>query len=138
MDVNINRAASLASAYGARYFTDDAFKVISDPDIDLIYIASNHASHAEYAIEALRLNKNVHIEKPHVVTLEQLRRLEDAMNESAGLVNLGFNRPNSKMGRLIKSCLDEESGAAMLSWFIAGHEIADDHWYFKKEEGGGS
>jgi hypothetical protein len=24
----------------------------------------------------------------------------------------------------------------MLNWFVAGHEIAPEHWYFKEEEGG--
>ena len=29
-----------------------------------------------------------------------------------------------------------ESGPLMINWFIAGHEIADDHWYFDQKEGG--
>ena len=49
--------------------------IIDDPQIDLIYIASNHYTHAEYAIEALNKGKSVHIEKPHVVNESQLDRL---------------------------------------------------------------
>ncbi len=52
----------------------------------MIYIASNHASHAEYAIQALNTGKNVHIEKPHVVTEDQLERLCLAMSERKGKV----------------------------------------------------
>ena len=58
------------------------------------------------------------------------------MGESSGRVNLGFNRPNSRIGRAIKAQLDEQEGAAVFNWFIAGHEIAPDHWYFREEEGG--
>lgn len=136
MDIDINRAASLFEKYHLDYYTDDAAKLISDPAIDLIFISSNHASHAEYAIQALEFGKNVHIEKPHVVSEEQLIRLCSAMMNSKGKVTLGFNRPNSLIGQLIKRYLDSQSGPAMYNWFVAGHEIPPDHWYYKEEEGG--
>jgi predicted dehydrogenase len=136
MDIDSHKAASLFEKYGLRYHTDDPEKIIADPAIDLIYIASNHATHAEYAIQALRAGKSVHIEKPHVVRQDQLDRLCAAMAESKGKVNLGFNRPYSKIGQAIKHYLDSQSGPSMFNWFIAGHEISPDHWYFKDEEGG--
>jgi predicted dehydrogenase len=136
MDIDINRAASLYERYGLRYYTNEARKLIRDPEINLIYIASNHASHAEYAIEALRAGKSVHIEKPHVVTKDQLIRLCLTMKRSSGKVFLGFNRSNSKIGLMVKEALHGQSGAAMLNWFVAGHEIPSDHWYFKSAEGG--
>jgi predicted dehydrogenase len=136
MDININRAASLFEKYDLDYFTNDVDEVISDPVVDLVFIASNHASHAEYAIKALEVGKSVHIEKPHVVSEDQLIRLCSTMSMSKGKVALGFNRPNSRIGRKIKQYLDSQTGAAMYNWFIAGHEIPPDHWYFKEEEGG--
>jgi predicted dehydrogenase len=136
MDIDIHRAASLARRYRAGYYTDDAARVIEDPRIDLVYIASNHASHTEYAIACLRGGKRVHIEKPHVVTFDQLHRLCAAMEASDARVNLGFNRPGSRIGVAIERALDQETGGAMLNWFIAGHDIPGDHWYFRPEEGG--
>jgi len=136
MDIDIHKAASLYENYGLRYYTDDANKIISDPDIDLVYVASNHASHAEYAIQLLRAGKSVHIEKPHIVHRGQLHRLCAAMHDSACRVGLGFNRPMSRIGRLIKKHLDSQSGPVMFNWFVVGHQIASDHWYFKEEEGG--
>ena len=82
MDVDQGRACSLGAAYGAGYCTTSSKDVIDDPEIDLVYIASNHASHAEYAIEALGRGKTVHIEKPHVVSIDQLTRLCSAMTRS--------------------------------------------------------
>ena len=136
MDIDIHKAASLYEHFGLRYYTDDAEKIIADPAIDLIYIASNHATHAEYAIRALRAGKSVHIEKPHVVRLDQLERLCAAMAECPGQVGLGFNRPYSRIGQAIKQAINTQTGAAMFNWFIAGHEISPEHWYFKEEEGG--
>ena len=136
MDIDIHKAASVYENYGLSYYTDDAGKILDDPAIDLVYIASNHASHAEYAIAALARGKSVHIEKPHVVREEQLERLCAAMQGSTGKVALGFNRPYSHIGQLIRQHLAAERGPAMFNWFIAGHEIAPEHWYFKEEEGG--
>jgi predicted dehydrogenase len=82
MDIDIQHTASLYEEHGLHYYTDDADEIISDPAIDLVYIASNHATHAEYAIGALRAGKAVHIEKPHVVHQNQLERLCSAMTES--------------------------------------------------------
>lgn len=136
MDIDIHKAASLYEQFGLRYYTDDAEEIISDPGIDLIYIASNHASHAEYAIRALRAGKSVHIEKPHVVRAEHLEHLCSAMAECPGKVGLGFNRPYSRIGQVIKQTLDSQKGAAMYNWHVVGHDIPPDHWYAKEEEGG--
>ncbi|MBM4196609.1 MAG: Gfo/Idh/MocA family oxidoreductase [Gammaproteobacteria bacterium] len=137
MDTNLNRAASMFEHYRASYYTDDASELIQDPRIDLLFIASNHASHAEYAIDALNAGKDVHIEKPHAVSMDQLRRLCRAAQQSTGrIVSIGFNRPGSTIGLRIRELLDREDGTMMQNWFIAGHEIEPDHWYFRDEEGG--
>ena len=135
-DTNINRAASLFEAYDLDYYTDNVDRIFNDPKIDLVYVASNHASHAEYAIEAVKRGKHVHIEKPHVVSEDQLNRLLKAMKLSESKVSLGFNRPYSPIGQKIKKSLDAEEGSSMLNWFIAGHAIDPDHWYFHEKEGG--
>lgn len=136
MDIALNRAASLFQKYGLNYYSNDVEKIISDPVVDIIFIASNHASHAEYAIKALEAGKCVHIEKPHVVNHDQLIRLCSAIEKSEGKVALGFNRPHSRIGQAIKGYLDSQSGSAIYNWFIAGHQIEPDNWYFKEEEGG--
>lgn len=136
MDVNINRAASLAKFYKANYYTSEAKQILNDEAIDLIYIASNHATHAEYAIKALENNKSVHIEKPPVVSDDQLDRLCSAMKNSKGSVGLGYNRPQSSTGRKIQTAINSQSGPMMINWFIAAHELEDDHWYFSPDEGG--
>lgn len=136
MDIDAHRAASLAQRYGVPSHGTDASRVIEDPEIQLIYIASNHASHAEYAIAALEHGKDVYIEKPHVVRDEQLARLRAALARYPGKVFLGFNRPGSRFGTMILDALRREAGPGMYNWFVAGHAIDPDHWYFKPEEGG--
>lgn len=137
MDPDIHRAASLYENYGLRYYTDDAQLILTDPAIDIVFVASNHASHAEYAIECIKAGKNVHIEKPHVVSEDQLSRLVAAMKAHPAVrVFLGFNRPRSVLFKKLEGLLSQQSGPLMINWFVAGHEIPDDHWYFDEKEGG--
>jgi predicted dehydrogenase len=135
-DHDANRAASFYKHYSLDYYTTDVDELLADPQIDLVYIASNHASHAEYAVQALEQGKAVHIEKPHVVNESQLRNLCATMKRTGGKVRLGFNRPRSPHGRMIKDLLDAQTGTAMLNWFVAGAPLPRDHWYFNPEEGG--
>lgn len=136
MDMDILKAASLAKDYKVPVFTDNVNDIFALENIKLVYIASNHASHADYAICALRAGKHVYIEKPHVVNYEQLQDLQAAMLETGNKVFLGFNRPGSRFGRLVRQHLEAQSGSGMYNWFVAGHHIEADHWYFKEEEGG--
>jgi predicted dehydrogenase len=137
MDKDIAKAASLYDSFGLQYYTDDATKIISDPNIKLVYIASNHATHAEYAIDCIEAGKHVHIEKPHIVSHDQLDRLSTAMQAQPDVeVYLGFNRPRNRLFRKLQDFLARQSGPLMINWFIAGHEISDDHWYFDEAEGG--
>ena len=135
-DIDANRAASLFEDYRFAQYVRDPREIYMDPGVKLVYISSNHSSHAEYAVGALSENKSVFIEKPHVVNESQLARLVDAMMRSRGKVFLGFNRRASRFGRIISDVLDREQGPGMYNWFVVGHQLDKDHWYFKPEEGG--
>lgn len=136
-DVSRPQARSLCKYYDGAYAAGDVQRIIEDKAIRLVYIASNHASHAEYAIACLNAGKHVHIEKPHVISEEQLEQLSAAQHQNRSLmVFLGFNRPKSKLFRRAKQELEKESGPLMVNWFLAGHSIPDRHWYFSEKEGG--
>lgn len=137
LDTNKARARSLVEHYRGAYATSDFQQVLDDPRVKLVYIASNHASHAEYAIMALDAGKDVHIEKPHVVSRDQLALLTQAHRRNPERqIYLGFNRPRSEHFRFLMKYLRGERGPYMINWFVAGHEIPDDNWYFSPTEGG--
>jgi len=136
-DIQKSRSRSLCKAYGGSYAVADWKEITEDPRVKIVFIASNHASHAEYAEACIEAGKHVHIEKPHVVNQEQLDRLLAAMRRyPQSKVFLGFNRPRSRLFRELQEVLASEPGPLMVNWFIAGHEISDDHWYFDEKEGG--
>jgi len=136
-DPQKNRSRSLCKAFNGAFAVENWHEILADPNVRLVFIASNHASHAEYAIECIKAGKHVHIEKPHAVTLEQLDRLIDAMSSYPGTkIFLGFNRPRSPLFKKLKAFIDLERGPLMINWFVAGHAIPDEHWYYDNQEGG--
>ena len=136
-DIQSSRALSLCKTYGGSYAVTDWKEIVQDPQVKIVFIASNHASHAEYAEACIKAGKHVHIEKPHVVNQEQLDRLLAAMQQyPQSKVFLGFNRPRSRLFGELQKALAREPGSLMINWFVAGHEISDDHWYFDEKEGG--
>jgi UDP-N-acetyl-2-amino-2-deoxyglucuronate dehydrogenase len=70
MDVVEWAAKDLGTKYGAPY-TTDVKELLSNPDIDFVYIAVPHYLHAPLAIEAARAKKHVIVEKPISVSLEK-------------------------------------------------------------------
>lgn len=136
-DIDASRARSLCRSYGGAYAVTDWNHVLNDHKVRLVYIASNHATHAEYAIACIGAGKHVQIEKPHVVSTGQLVRLLAAMRANPeSKVFLGFNRPRAKLFIRLQQLLGKEVGPLMINWFVAGHAIPDGHWYYKEEEGG--
>lgn len=132
-----HRAMSLCKSYCGAYATSDWREILSDVRVKIVFIASNNASHADYAIACIEAGKNVHIEKPHVVTQDELTRLIDAMKRNPkSKVFLGFSRPRSHLFRRLQDLVARESGALMVNWFIAMHSIDDREPIFDEKEGG--
>ncbi len=63
-----------ARALGLRWF-DSAEEAIGAPGIDAVFIATNNASHAPLALQALRAGKHVLVEKPMATTVADAARL---------------------------------------------------------------
>jgi predicted dehydrogenase len=136
-DRHKSRAMSLCRAFGGAAAVADWREIVADPRVRLVFIATNHASHAEYALACIAAGKHVHIEKPHVVNAQQLDALLATMRSHPEVkVFLGFNRPKSTLFRRLQAALATQAGPLMINWFVGGHEISAKPWYFNPEEGG--
>jgi 1,5-anhydro-D-fructose reductase (1,5-anhydro-D-mannitol-forming) len=58
------KAADFARRHGVPRWYDDADRLIADPEVDAIYVATPPDSHAQYALKAARAGKPVYVEKP--------------------------------------------------------------------------
>ena len=132
-DINHYNSRSYAAYYNTEVY-DDYIELLEDPRVEIVYVASNHASHTFYAVEALRLNKKVYVEKPISVSFDQLNRLLKAKGNKELFV--GYNRPFSPAIRELRDILDVTKRKPLtLSCFITGHKLEADHWYRNPEEG---
>jgi predicted dehydrogenase len=70
----------------------DPVAAATDPEIDLVVIASPNASHAPLAEAALRGGKHVVVDKPFTVTLAEARHLAEVAARSGRLLSVFQNR----------------------------------------------
>ncbi|MBI3351098.1 MAG: Gfo/Idh/MocA family oxidoreductase [Nitrospirae bacterium] len=135
-DIDLKAASSLADGLSVMTVAAEVDEIMRDPDVKVVYVASNHASHSDYAIRAITANKAVYIEKPISVTFEQLKRLAQARRNASSKVYAGYNRPFAPAIKELKRTCDDFGQPLTLSCFILAHQLAPDHWY--RDEGEGS
>jgi predicted dehydrogenase len=62
------KAADYARRHGVPRFYDDAAKLVADPEVDAVYVATPPSSHLEYTLLAATAGKPVYVEKPMSTT----------------------------------------------------------------------
>lgn len=78
------RARSYAERHHIEKWYTDAQQIIDDPDVNAIYIATPPASHATYAIMAMKAGKPVYVEKPLAATYDDCARI-NRVSEQTGV-----------------------------------------------------
>lgn len=58
------KAADYARRHQVRVWYDDAEKLVNDPEVNAVYIATPPSTHEQYTIAALNAGKPVYVEKP--------------------------------------------------------------------------
>ena len=135
-DVDAAASRSLARALGAPHVAESGERLLDTPGMKVVYVVSNHASHADYAVQALARGLDVHVEKPVAVSHEQLVRLERARRTATGRLVAGYNRPfSAAMRELGQRMRIDPAGGFSMQCFVAGHRLGPDHWYRRPEEG---
>ena len=135
-DIDRNASNSFADFYQISDHSLDSHSFFDNKKIKYVYIASNHASHADYAIEALSRDMIVYLEKPIAVSQEQLSRLIDCVAKSKTSIYAGYNRPFSKAILDLRDQAFENINLPItLNCFVSAHKLSSDHWYRDKNEG---
>lgn len=76
------RATEFAHKYKAKNSYSNYTDLFSDPEVDLVYIASLHPSHAALSIEAIKQGKGVLCEKPMGMNAKQVKQIIQAATEA--------------------------------------------------------
>lgn len=134
-----HNASSAGKRFGASFITTDHRVVLRDPDIDAVIIATRHNTHADLALQALRVGKHVLLEKPLALTEQELRDIESFYQESSGprpLLLTGFNRRFSVYARHIAQIIGSRTNPMIINYRMNAGYIPLDHWVHGPEGGG--
>jgi predicted dehydrogenase/threonine dehydrogenase-like Zn-dependent dehydrogenase len=133
-------ARSVAEKYQFDFCSTDAQEVLNDPEIDAVFIATRHDSHAQYVIKALQNQKHVYVEKPLAVSEEELVNVRKAYQKFSvpkGLCVLtGFNRRFSRPFQEIKAFFDGRQEPMFITYRVNAGFIPKTHWIQSPEQGG--
>lgn len=107
----MRRKADLARDYARRHnvprFYTDASELISDKEINAVYIATPPGSHKEYALEVIKSGKPVYIEKPMALNYEECLEINEAAQKKNVPVFVAYYRRALPGFQLVKSFIEK-------------------------------
>jgi predicted dehydrogenase len=92
----------------AKWYTD-AGKLVNDPDVNAIYIATPPSSHEEYALMAFDAGKPVYLEKPMALDGVSADRIVNAAKQKNVKLSIAHYRNAQPLFNKIKELLDAEA-----------------------------
>lgn len=137
-----NNARYIADKYSFASCTGNASEVFSDKDVNTVFIATRHDTHAEYVMEALKSNKNIFVEKPLCLTENDLHQIKALYDTKSVQLMLGFNRRFSPYTETLRSFISQSEKLSSASPIAINYRInagivAADHWVHDPKVGGG-
>ncbi len=128
-------AADGVERLGFERTADGLDDLLAADDVDVVVIATRHASHAELTARALEGGKAVFVEKPLAVTADQLELVERALR-SGGPLMTGFNRRYAPAVQQLNTAFGARRREAIAIRVNAG-SLPHGHWLQDPEDGGG-
>ena len=108
----MRRNADLAKDFAKRHHVplwyDDAQKLLSNQDINAVYIATPPSSHLAYSIQALNAGKDVYLEKPMVLSKKEADKLCEIVSKSDRKLVVAHYRRYLPMYIKVKEMLDAD------------------------------
>jgi predicted dehydrogenase/threonine dehydrogenase-like Zn-dependent dehydrogenase len=109
--------------------------------INTVSIVTRHDAHAQQVIDALRSGKNVFVEKPLALTLDELDVIDKAYHEAnqTNTVRLmvGFNRRYAPHVVKMRELLDSHRSPKSIIMTVNAGAIPGEHWVQNSLIGGG-
>jgi predicted dehydrogenase/threonine dehydrogenase-like Zn-dependent dehydrogenase len=121
----------------------DSAVIFDSPEINTVAVATRHDTHARFVIEAIEAGKNVFVEKPLALTLDEVDAVEAAYTrasrQSGRQVRLmvGFNRRFAPHAVKMKALLDQVKEPKSFILTMNAGAIPSNHWTQDIAIGGG-
>jgi predicted dehydrogenase/threonine dehydrogenase-like Zn-dependent dehydrogenase len=128
-------AQDKAKKFGFSYATTDYKEMLADNDVNTVLIATRHNQHARMVLDSLDKAKNVYVEKPLAISVDELKSISKSFSANKGLLMVGFNRRYSASIQYLKKQLQKNVAYSVYYQINAGF-IPMDKWYQSPEQGG--
>lgn len=116
----------------------DAGEAIAAPDTDTVVIATRHDLHAAQTCAALEEGKNVFVEKPLALTMDEVDRIEGVWRAAGDrALMVGFNRRFAPLAVALKKGLDARGGRKAMTMTVNAGALPENHWTVDPVIGGG-
>jgi predicted dehydrogenase len=102
-----NRARDYAIRHGVPRWYDQAEALLTDPDVNAVYVATPPSSHEEYVVRAAALGKAVLVEKPMGRTHEECLRMIAACERVRIPLFVAYYRRSLPAFLRVKALLDD-------------------------------
>jgi 1,5-anhydro-D-fructose reductase (1,5-anhydro-D-mannitol-forming) len=86
------RADAFAAKHGADRGYADLDRFLADPEVQFIYIGSASQAHVEHAVAAANAGKNILVDKPLAITVEDCQTIIDAAKKNGVILSTGYNQ----------------------------------------------
>lgn len=137
------RAASFAEEFGARRWHADWRELVSDQEVEAVYIATPVYLHAEQAVAAAEAGKHVLCEKPMALTAAECERMNAAAEANGVRLGVAYYRRFYPSVERVREILESgEVGVPVVAQLNAFERFdpAPDHprrWLLDKRRSGG-
>jgi len=123
--------------FGFKNCTTDYRTIIENQEIECIMIATRHNVHAKIVIEALMAGKDVFVEKPLALNIEELKNIVDVYQVSDGRLMVGYMRRFSPFSIESKKFIGEIVEPLAINYRVNAGKLPQDSWVYDSKEGGG-
>ncbi|MDC3171590.1 bi-domain-containing oxidoreductase [Pelagibacteraceae bacterium] len=127
----------LSKKFKFLYNSTDVNQIFKNEEINFVVIATRHDTHAQFVIEALKNNKNIFIEKPLALNLEELEAISKEYSSSNSKILVDFNRRFSPQIKKTKSLLEKSNLPRAININVNSGYINKSHWTQDLSIGGG-
>lgn len=128
---------NVAEKFGFAFSSSNSEDVINSTEINTVFIATPHNSHAKLVASSLGAGKHVFVEKPLAIDYAGLEEVVKVQSESKGLLMIGFNRRFSSAAQEIRKRVSVLNEPLVMNFRVNAGSISKDHWIQKPEVGGG-
>jgi polar amino acid transport system substrate-binding protein len=130
-------ANNVGKKFGFTRAVSTADEVISDPDVNLVVIGTQHDLHAPLTCQTLAAGRDVFVEKPLALNDVELDAVLAAAQNSGSRLMVGFNRRFSPLTRKAKEIFDGHAGPLSILYRVNAGRIPREHWTQDPDKGGG-